>query len=634
MDQGTIRKVAGPLVVAAGLVHARMYDLVRVGEQGLMGEIIEMRGDRASIQVYEETEGLGPGMPVVSTGAPLSVELGPGMLEAVYDGVQRPLDALQATSGAFLARGVSAPGLDREKRWEFVPTVPPGARVTGGDIIGTVQENVVIEHRIMVPPALAGEIVEIAGGSYTVTDTVAQLRDDDGGMHDLTLMQTWPVRVPRPYVRKIGTGEPLVTGTRVIDTFFPIVKGGVACIPGPFGAGKTVTQHQVAKWSNAQVVIFIGCGERGNEMTDVLMEFPELTDPYSGEPLMKRTVLVANTSNMPVAAREASVYTGITMAEYFRDMGYEVVLQADSTSRWAEAMREISGRLEEMPGDEGFPAYLGTKLAAFYERAGAVECLGGSHPAGSSSLSSDSATAPVGAAGSEGPDAASAARSVREDSKEGPLRPAAPRTGSVSVVGSVSPPGGDLSEPVVQNTLRVVKVYWALQDQLAFQRHFPAIDWLTSYSLYLDRIQPHWEADVSPDFRGRRDRCMAILQRENDLAEIVRLVGIEALSAEEQILMETAKSIREDFLQQNAFRDDDQFSSLTEQDLLLKTILHFHESAVAAQQHGAALKDIFAAPVREKIARAKYATLDDLSIFSEIESDIETQLVARSGVDA
>ena len=634
MDHGTIRKVAGPLVVAVGLTHARMYDLVRVGEQGLMGEIIEMRGDRASIQVYEETEGLGPGMPVVSTGAPLSVELGPGMLEAVYDGVQRPLDALKAKSGAFLARGVTAPGLDREKRWEFVPTLAPGVRVSGGDIIGTVQENVVIEHRIMVPPTLSGEIVEITGGSYTVTDTVARLQDDAGELHDLTLMQTWPVRVPRPYARKISTGEPLVTGTRVIDTFFPLIKGGVACIPGPFGAGKTVTQHQVAKWSNAQVVIFIGCGERGNEMTDVLMEFPELTDPYSGEPLMKRTVLVANTSNMPVAAREASVYTGITMAEYFRDMGYEVVLQADSTSRWAEAMREISGRLEEMPGDEGFPAYLGTKLAAFYERAGAVECLGGSHPSGSSSLSSDSAAAPVGAAGSEGPDAASAARSVREDSKEGPLRPAAPRTGSVSVVGSVSPPGGDLSEPVVQNTLRVVKVYWALQDQLAFQRHFPAIDWLTSYSLYLDKIQPHWEAEVSPKFRERRDRCMGILQRESDLAEIVRLVGLEALSAEEQVLMETAKSIREDFLQQNAFRDDDQFSSLEEQDLLLKTILHFHEAAIAAQQHGAALKDIFTAPVREKIARAKYTTGDDLSIFDEIASDIETQLVAGSEVDA
>lgn len=597
MDHGTIRKVAGPLVVATGLQSARMYDLVRVGEQGLMGEIIEMRGDRASIQVYEETEGLGPGMPVVSTGAPLSVELGPGMLEAVYDGVQRPLDVLQIKSGAFLARGITAPGLDREARWEFVPVLPPGARVSGGDVIGTVQENVVIEHRIMVPPALTGEIVEITGGAYTVTDTVARLRDDDGTLHDLTLMQTWPIRVPRPYTRKINSGEPLITGTRVIDTFFPLIKGGVACIPGPFGAGKTVTQHQVAKWSNAQVVIFIGCGERGNEMTDVLMEFPELKDPYSGESLMKRTVLVANTSNMPVAAREASVYTGITMAEYFRDMGYEVVLQADSTSRWAEAMREISGRLEEMPGDEGFPAYLGTKLAAFYERAGAVECLGGSLP---------------------GDDAAQAAV----------------RIGSVSVVGSVSPPGGDLSEPVVQNTLRVVKVYWALQDTLAYERHFPAIDWLTSYSLYLDSIRPHWDTEVSPEFRERRDRCMAILQRESDLAEIVRLVGLEALSPEEQILMETAKSIREDFLQQNAFRDDDQFSSLAEQNLLLETILRFHAAAVAAQQQGAALRDILAAPVRERIARAKYASADNLSVFDEIASDIETQIVAGSGVGA
>jgi V/A-type H+-transporting ATPase subunit A len=628
MDQGTIRKVAGPLVVATGLGTARMYDLVRVGEQGLMGEIIEMRGDRASIQVYEETEGLGPGMPVVSTGAPLSVELGPGMLEAVYDGVQRPLDALRAKSGAFLGRGVSAPGLDREKTWEFVPVVTAGAVVSGGDIIGTVQENVVVEHRIMVPPALTGEIVEIHAGGFTVEQTVARLRSADGTEHEITMMQTWPIRVPRPYRKKITSGEPLVTGTRVIDTFFPLIKGGVACIPGPFGAGKTVTQHQVAKWSNAQVVIFIGCGERGNEMTDVLMEFPELTDPYSGESLMKRTVLVANTSNMPVAAREASVYTGITMAEYFRDMGYEVVLQADSTSRWAEAMREISGRLEEMPGDEGFPAYLGTKLAAFYERAGAVQCLGGSRPSGPSSLSSDDrprAGDHPAEASSDPADASASATSTR---------PAAPRTGSVSVVGSVSPPGGDLSEPVVQNTLRVVKVYWALQDQLAFQRHFPAIDWLTSYSLYLDSIRPYWEKEVSHEFRDRRDRCMAILQRESDLAEIVRLVGLEALSAEEQILMETAKSIREDFLQQNAFRDDDQFSSLTEQDLLLGVILRFHEAAVAAQRGGAPLKDILAAPVREKIARAKYATMDDLGIFDEIVSDIETQLVAGSGVSA
>ncbi len=584
MDQGTIVKVAGPLVVAEGLGTSRMYDLVRVGTDGLMGEIIEMRGDRASIQVYEETEGLGPGDPVEATGAPLSVELGPGMLEAVYDGVQRPLDALERMAGAFLSRGITAPGLDRDKRWEFTPTVGAGERVEAGDIIGTVQENAVVEHRIMVPPGVSGTIADIAPGAFTVTDPVGHIKTDDGKKVDLLMMQVWPVRVARPYTKKLSAAEPLTTGTRVIDTFFPLVKGGVACIPGPFGAGKTVTQHQIAKWSNAEVVIFIGCGERGNEMTDVLMEFPELVDPYSGEPLMKRTVLVANTSNMPVAAREASVYTGITMAEYFRDMGYNVVLQADSTSRWAEAMREISGRLEEMPGDEGFPAYLGTKLAAFYERAGKVECLG-----------------------TEGG-----------------------RLGSVSVVGSVSPPGGDLSEPVVQNTLRVVKVFWALQDQLAFQRHFPAIDWLTSYSLYLDKVTPYWAEQVSTEYRGRRDQCMAILQRENELAEIVRLVGLEALSADEQILMETAKSIREDFLQQNAFREDDQFSSLVEQDMLLRTILLFHEKAIEAHGRGAALKDLFAAPVRERITRAKYLTGEADAVaaeFASIDSDIETQLV-------
>ena len=621
MERGTIVKVAGPLVVAEGLTASKMFDLVRVGEQGLMGEIIEMRSDRASIQVYEETEGLGPGDPVEGTGAPLSVELGPGMLGAVYDGVQRPLDVLEQIAGSYLSRGISAPGLDREKRWAFTPIVQAGAQLVGGDIIGTVQENEVIEHRIMVPPGVSGELVSIAAGEFTVTEPVGQLRLADGTSRDLIMMQTWPVRVPRPHARKVSATEPLVTGTRVIDTFFPLVKGGVACIPGPFGAGKTVTQHQVAKWSNAQVVIFIGCGERGNEMTDVLMEFPELVDPYSGFPLMKRTVLVANTSNMPVAAREASVYTGITMAEYFRDMGYEVVLQADSTSRWAEAMREISGRLEEMPGDEGFPAYLGTRLASFYERAGKVECLGSALPSG----------APRTAVSDE----ASAARSVREDNEEGADGAAsAPRTGSISVVGSVSPPGGDLSEPVVQNTLRVVKVFWALQDTLAYERHFPAIDWLTSYSLYLDKVRSSWDADVSPEYRARRDECMAILQRESELAEIVRLVGLEALSAEEQILMETAKSVREDFLQQNAFRDDDQFSSLKEQDLLLKTILLFHEKAIEAQAEGAPLAGLFSAPVRERIARAKYLTIDDLAVYDEIASDIETQLVSEDGKEA
>jgi len=599
MEQGRIVKVAGPLVVAEGLGTAKMFDLVKVGTEGLMGEIIEMRGQRASIQVYEETEGIGPGDPVEATGAPLSVELGPGMLGAVYDGVQRPLDELERQVGSFLARGVTAPGLSRDKRWDFVATVSVGQQVGPGDFIGTVQENVVVEHRVMVPHGLSGEIVAIASGSYTVLDSVGRLRDGSGVEHDLVMLQRWPVRIPRPYGKKIAASEPLVTGTRVIDTMFPLVKGGAACIPGPFGAGKTVTQHQVAKWSNADIVIFIGCGERGNEMTDVLMEFPELVDPYSGEPLMKRTVLVANTSNMPVAAREASVYTGITMAEFYRDMGYDVVLQADSTSRWAEAMREISGRLEEMPGEEGYPAYLGTRLAAFYERAGKVECLGAS----------------------AGDTADASARQSAESSAD------VPRRGSVSVIGSVSPPGGDLSEPVVQNTLRVVKVFWALQDTLAFQRHFPAIDWLTSYSLFLDKVEPYWAEAVSPDFRARRDGSMAILQRESELAEIVRLVGLDALSGEEQILMETAKSLREDFLQQNAFRDDDQFSSLSDQNRLLEVILHFHERAVSLASQGGSLKAMLAAPVRERIARAKYLSADDAHEYDSILSEIDTQLV-------
>ncbi len=611
MEQGSILKVAGPLVVATGLGSAKMFDLVRVGAEGLMGEIIEMRGDRASIQVYEETEGLGPGDPVVPTGAPLSVELGPGMLGAVYDGVQRPLDALEAQVGSFLARGIDAPGLDRDKVWEFAACAKAGQRVEAGSIVGVVQENEVIEHRIMVPPGVAGELVAIESGSFTVEQPVGRVRTDAGDEVDLLMMQRWPVRIPRPYARKVAATEPLVTGTRVIDTFFPLVKGGAGCIPGPFGAGKTVTQHQVAKWSNAQIVIFIGCGERGNEMTDVLMEFPELTDPYSGYPLMKRTVLVANTSNMPVAAREASVYTGITMAEYFRDMGYEVVLQADSTSRWAEAMREISGRLEEMPGEEGYPAYLGTRLAAFYERAGKVECLGGPTRPGEQT---------------EGADAPHREAECTPAAATCDLHKAC-RYGSVSVIGSVSPPGGDLSEPVVQNTLRVVKVFWALQDTLAFQRHFPAIDWLTSYSLFLDKVTPTWEREVSPQFRGRRDRAMSILQRESELAEIVRLVGLEALSPEEQILMETAKSLREDFLQQNAFRDDDQFSSLKQQDGLLHVILHFHERALLAQSQGASLKAIFESPVREHITRAKYVEEGFEAEYERIMAEIDTQLV-------
>ncbi|MDH4139393.1 MAG: V-type ATP synthase subunit A [Coriobacteriia bacterium] len=612
MEQGRIVKVAGPLVVAEGLGRSRMYDLVRVGKEGLMGEIIEMRGARCSIQVYEETEGLGPGDPVESTGAPLSVELGPGMLGAVYDGVQRPLDVLEVQTGSFLARGISAPGLDREKPWMFHATAKVGDHVASGDVVGLVQENEVITLRITVPPDVSGRIENIESGTYTVENPVGTLVADDGTKHDLLMMQTWPIRIARPYKRKVSVEEPLVTGTRIIDTFFPLMKGGVACIPGPFGAGKTVTQHQIAKWSNAEVVVFIGCGERGNEMTDVLMEFPDLVDPYSGEPLMKRTVLVANTSNMPVAAREASVYTGITMAEYFRDMGFNVVLQADSTSRWAEAMREISGRLEEMPGEEGFPAYLGTKLAAFYERAGKVITLGGPLPAGSVSVEEAAAEKAVG--GISEP-----AGHATEEQRD--------RFGSVSVVGSVSPPGGDLSEPVVQNTLRVVKVFWALEDRLAYERHFPAINWLVSYSLYLDKISPYWREHVDTEFRARRDHCMEILQRESELVEIARLVGVEALSSEEQILMETAKSIREDFLQQNAFRDDDQFTSLAKQDQLLRTILLFHEKALAAHAAGGSLADIFSAPVRERIARAKYLTEDKMAEFADIASDIETQLV-------
>jgi len=614
MEQGKIVKVAGPLVVAEGLIESKMYDLVRVGSEGLMGEIIEMRGDRASIQVYEETEGLGPGDPVDATGAPLSVELGPGMLEAVYDGVQRPLDVLRDQTGAFLTRGVSAYGLDREKKWQFVASVKVGDQVETGDIIGTIQENVVVEHRVMVPPGVSGKIVKIASGSYTVVDPVGSLKSDSGENVDLIMMQKWPVRVARPYKRKLPATEPLTTGTRVIDTFFPVAKGGVACIPGPFGAGKTVTQHQIAKWSDAQIVVFIGCGERGNEMTDVLMEFPELTDPYSGEPLIKRTVLVANTSNMPVAAREASVYTGITMAEYFRDMGYSVVLQADSTSRWAEAMREISGRLEEMPGDEGFPAYLGTRLAAFYERAGRVETLG-------------SRNEPVAATGAQAEGATPSAMDLTPDAQS------VGRIGSITVVGSVSPPGGDLSEPVVQNTLRVVKVFWALEDRLAYERHFPAINWLVSYSLYLDRIKDWWNEKVSREFGTRRDQCMAILQRENELAEIVRLVGMEALSPEDQILMETAKSIREDFLQQNAFRDDDQFTSLQKQDRLLEVILRFNEKAKEAHKTGAELSELFSAPVRERITRAKYLEESEMGVFDEIISEIDTQFVGP-GVSA
>jgi len=586
MSEGKIAKVAGPLVVAEGLKDAKMYDLVRVGKERLMGEIIELRGDTASIQVYEETVGLGPGDPVENTGEPLSVELGPGLLQSIYDGVQRPLQVLKEKSGNFIHRGVEAPGISREKKWPFAPKVSTGDAVVAGDILGTVQETTIIEHRIMVPKGLSGTIVDIKSGDFTVDETIAAIKSDDGKEHDVRMLQRWPVRKARLYNEKLPPDEPLITGQRVVDTFFPIAKGGTACVPGPFGSGKTVIQHQFARWSDAQIIIFIGCGERGNEMTEVLIDFPELIDPYTGEPLMKRTVLIANTSNMPVAAREASVYTGITIAEYFRDMGYSIALQADSSSRWAEAMREISGRLEEMPGEEGFPAYLGTRLASFYERAGKVKCLG-----------------------SDG------------------------REGAVTVVGSVSPPGGDLSEPVVQNTLRVVKVFWGLVDWLAYQRHFPAIDWLISYSLYLDKIKEYWRKEVDPNFEFLHDEAMAILQREAELKEIVRLIGVEALSTNERLIMEAAKSVREDFLQQHAYHPDDTFTSLKKQYLLLKLVLAFYHEAVEAVKRGKELQQILNAPVREKIAKAKYIPEAKLDQFGEIENEIVAQLKAPSVSD-
>ncbi len=580
MEQGMISKVSGPLVVAEGLTNAKMYDLVRVGKERLMGEVIELRGKTASIQVYEETIGLGPGDPVYATGEALSVELGPGLLESIYDGVQRPLDVIRDKVGDFIARGVEAPGLDREKKWDFKPVAKVGDKVSTGDILGTVQETTIIEHKVMVPPDVEGELKEIYSGEFTVEEPIAIL-EKDGKKHEITMLQKWPVRCGRPYKKKTPPSVPLLSGQRVIDTFFPVAKGGTACVPGPFGSGKTVIQHQLAKWANAEIIIFIGCGERGNEMTDVLMEFPKLKDPYSGDPLMRRTVLIANTSNMPVAAREASVYTGITIGEYFRDMGYSVALQADSTSRWAEALREISGRLEEMPGEEGYPAYLGSRAAAFYERAGRTICLG-------------------------------------KDEREG----------SLTVVGAVSPPGGDLSEPVTQNTLRIVKVFWGLEDQLAYQRHFPAINWLQSYSLYMNETEEYWTKEVDPEFKKLRADAMAILQREAELKEIVRLVGVEALSTNERILMETARSIREDFLQQNAFHEVDTFSSLKKQFLMLKTIMRFHDTALEAIEKGINIKDILDAPIREKISRAKFIKEEEIEKLEDLLKDISSQFKA------
>lgn len=576
---GRIIKVSGPLVIAAGMEEARMYDVVRVSEARLIGEIIEIRGDQASIQVYEETGGLGPGEPVYNTGAPLSVELGPGLIESIYDGIQRPLDKIRAKVGARITRGVEVNALDREKKWQFTPKVQVGDQVGPGDVLGVVPETTIVEHSIMVPPGIQGEVVDIFSGEATVEDVVAKVKVGDE-IKELTMLQKWPVRRRRPYREKLAPQEPMLTGQRIIDTFFPVTKGGTACIPGPFGSGKTVVQHQLAKWADAEIVVYIGCGERGNEMTDVLMEFPELVDPKSGEPLMRRTVLIANTSDMPVAAREASVYTGITIAEYFRDMGYSVALMADSTSRWAEALREMSGRLEEMPGEEGYPAYLGSRLAEFYERAGKVICLG----------------------------------------KDG-------RQGAVTAVGAVSPPGGDLSEPVTQGTLRIVKVFWGLDASLAYRRHFPAINWLLSYSLYTEDIEAYLRENIGAEWIEMRTEAMRILQEESELEEIVRLVGVDALSLRERLTLETAKSIREDFLHQNAFHEVDTYSSLDKQAGMLKLILYFHQEGLRALEREMPLEQLLALPVRERIARAKYvAEAEVKASFAQIEKEIKDQI--------
>ena len=562
MSKGTIKKVAGPLVIAEGMRDANMYDVVRVSSQRLIGEIIEMHGDQASIQVYEETAGLGPGEPVESTEMPLSVELGPGLIASIYDGIQRPLDEIMKICGNNLQRGVEVPSLDRQKKWNFVPAAKVGDEVEAGDIIGTVQETSVVEQRIMVPYGVKGKIKEIKAGDFTVEETVASVETAEG-IREISLMQKWPVRKGRPYKKELPPAMPLVTGQRVIDAFFPIAKGGVAAVPGPFGSGKTVIQHQLAKWAEADIVVYIGCGERGNEMTDVLNEFPELKDPKTGKSLMERTVLIANTSDMPVAAREASIYTGITIAEYFRDMGYSVALMADSTSRWAEALREMSGRLEEMPGEEGYPAYLGSRLAQFYERAGHVINLG----------------------------------------KDG-------REGALSVIGAVSPPGGDISEPVSQATLRIVKVFWGLDSNLAYKRHFPAINWLTSYSQYLDNVSGWFGQNVSEEWMEDRQKMMRLLQEEAELDEIVQMVGMDALSAPDRLKMEAARSIREDFLHQNSFHEVDTYTSLRKQLLMMKLVLAYYEKAAEALQNGAKVHDLINLPVREQIGRFKY-TLEE-----------------------
>ena len=581
MSTGVIKKVAGPLVIAEGMRDANMFDVVRVSEQRLIGEIIEMHGDEASIQVYEETSGLGPGEPVESMDVPMSVELGPGLIASIYDGIQRPLDDIMKISGNNLKRGVEVPSLKRNLKWEFVPTVKVGDEVETGDVIGTVQETVLVQQKIMVPYGIKGTIKEIKEGTFTVEDIVAVV-ETEKGEKELTMMQKWPVRRGRPYKKKLPPEMPLVTGQRVIDTFFPIAKGGVAAVPGPFGSGKTVIQHQLAKWAEADIVVYIGCGERGNEMTDVLNEFPELKDPKTGQPLMQRTVLIANTSDMPVAAREASIYTGITIAEYFRDMGYSVALMADSTSRWAEALREMSGRLEEMPGEEGYPAYLGSRLAQFYERAGHVVSLG----------------------------------------KEG-------REGALSVIGAVSPPGGDTSEPVSQATLRIVKVFWGLDASLAYKRHFPAINWLKSYSLYLDDMEKWFNGQVAEDWMEGRQKMMTLLQEEAELEEIVKMVGMDALSPSDRLKMEAARSIREDFLHQNSFHEVDTYTSLKKQHMMMALVNEFFDRATDALKDGASLQKLISMPVREQIGRFKYVTEDKLDEeFKQVDETLSAQIAA------
>ena len=591
MSSGKIVKVSGPLVVATGLSDANMADVVRVGEQRLIGEILTMNGDSASIQVYEETSGLGPGAAVETTGSPLSVELGPGLIENIYDGIQRPLEGIMKIAGSTITRGIEVPALDRQKHWDFQATAKPGDKVEGGDVIGTVQETSSVLHKIMIPPKMSGTLETIQSGSFTVLDTVATLRTPKGDVVPLTMTQKWPVRVGRPYKHKYPPKTPLLSGQRIVDAMFPVAKGGTAAIPGPFGSGKTVMQHQLAKWSDVDIVIYIGCGERGNEMTDVLREFPELVDPRTGESLMKRTVLIANTSDMPVAAREASIYTGITIAEYFRDMGYDVAVIADSTSRWAEALREMSGRLEEMPGEEGYPAYLASRLAQFYERAGSVECI----------------------------------------TSQGDRR------GSLTAVGAVSPPGGDLSEPVSQATMRIVKVFWALDASLAYRRHFPAINWLNSYSLYLDSLKPWYDENLGPQFMVNRDKAMSILQEEASLNEIVQLVGKDSLSPADQLTLETAKMIREDFLQQNAFVDIDSFSDYRRQALMLKMILDYDAQCRAAIEKGAAVSELFAIDARLGIGRAKSVPVDQYEqVYARIGEEMTQQIdeiAARGEID-